>query len=328
MSKLLEINQLQTHFHTDEGAVPSVDGVSFDVDRGETVAVVGESGCGKSVTSLSVLGLVPTPGEIVGGQIHYEGTNLLDLTDREMRAIRGNEIAMIFQEPLTSLNPVLTVGNQIRESILLHQSSNRKQAKRKAVQLLEKVGIPRPENVFYMYPHELSGGMRQRVMIAMAISCRPKLIIADEPTTALDVTIQAQILKLMKSLSAEEGTSFLFITHDLGVVAEMADRVIVMYAGQVVEKASVRELFENPKHPYTRGLLDCTPNIHQASEQLTSIEGNVPSLLDMPDGCAFHPRCPFAEAKCREQAPYMMTLEDRREVRCWLHENPSEERLI
>ncbi|WP_067724619.1 ABC transporter ATP-binding protein [Oceanobacillus damuensis] len=327
MSKLLQINNLKTVFYTEEGQVPSVDNVSLDIKKGETVAIVGESGSGKSVTALSILGLVPSPGRVVTGEILYEGKDLLKMTDKEIKKIRGNEISMIFQEPLSALNPVLTVGKQIQESIELHQKKKGKRAKEKVIQLLNRVGIPRPEKVYYSYPHTLSGGMRQRVMIAMALSCRPKLIIADEPTTALDVTTQAQILNLMKSLSEEEGTTILIITHDLGVVAEMADRVVVMYAGQVVEQSTVYDLFEKPEHPYTKGLLDCTPKIHGESEELLAIEGTVPTIQNRPTGCKFHPRCKFTHEKCKEKDPELFTIKEKQKVRCYLHEKVIEERL-
>lgn len=317
---LLEVNNLHTHFFTEHGVVPSVNGISFKVNKGETVGIVGESGCGKSVTSLSLLQLVDESGKIVEGQILFEGKDLTKYSKKQMRGIRGNKISMIFQEPLTSLNPVFTIGSQIAEAIRLHQNVNKEEAKKKTIEMLKRVGIPRAEKHYYSFPHLLSGGMRQRVMIAMALSCHPQLLIADEPTTALDVTIQAQILKLMKQLSKEYQTSIIIITHDLGVVAEMVDRVIVMYAGQIVEQNNVFELFQNPKHPYTKGLLNSTPKIHQLEDQLISIEGNVPSPLEMPAGCKFHPRCPSATEKCRSQEPPLFHAMDGSEVRCWLHE--------
>lgn len=315
---LLEVKDLKTYFFTEHGTVPSVNGVSFQVKKGETVGIVGESGCGKSVTSLSILQLVGEPGKIVGGEILFNGEDLTKYSNRQMRDIRGNKISMIFQEPLTSLNPVFTIGRQVSETIRLHQHVEKKKARDFAIRMLAKVGIANAEKVYSSFPHQLSGGMRQRVMIAMALSCNPQLLIADEPTTALDVTIQAQIIKLMKELSKELDTSIIMITHDLGVVAEMVDRVIVMYAGQIVEQNNVYDLFKEPMHPYTKGLLNSTPKIHQSKDQLESIEGNVPTPKDMPNGCKFHPRCPFAFDKCREQEPPLFELNEGSEVRCWL----------
>jgi peptide/nickel transport system ATP-binding protein len=317
---LLEVKDLKTYFYTEHGVVPSVNGVSFQVNKGETIGIVGESGCGKSVTSLSLLQLVSEPGKIVGGEILFDGENMTNYSSKQMRDVRGNKISMIFQEPLTSLNPVFTVGRQVSESIRLHQNVDKKTAKERAIDMLSKVGIARAEKVYSSFPHQLSGGMRQRIMIAMALSCKPQLLIADEPTTALDVTIQAQIIKLMKDLSKELHTSIIIITHDLGVVAEMVDRVIVMYAGQIVEQNNVFDLFKSPKHPYTKGLLNSTPKIHQLNDQLESIEGNVPSPAEMPHGCKFHPRCPFAISKCREMEPPLFQLDQGAEVRCWLNE--------
>ncbi len=317
---LLEVKDLKTYFHTENGVVPSVDGVSFSIKKGETIAVVGESGSGKSVTSLSIMGLVGSPGKIVGGEILFEGKDLTTISNREMRKLRGNEIAMIFQEPLTSLNPLFTVGNQISESIRLHQKANKEEAKIKSIEMLRKVGIPRPEKVFSSYPHTLSGGMRQRVMIAMALSCNPKLLIADEPTTALDVTIQAQILQLMRNLKHDNDTSIMLITHDLGVVAEMVDTVIVMYAGQVVEYTDVYTLFKEPKHPYTKGLLDSTPKIHELKDELQSIEGTVPPPGSITQGCSFQTRCPLATDKCFMEGPELKEIAPNHKVRCWLHE--------
>ncbi|WP_408011242.1 ABC transporter ATP-binding protein [Pseudalkalibacillus sp. A8] len=317
---LLEVKDLKTYFYTEHGVVPSVDGVSFNVKKGETIGIVGESGCGKSVTSLSLLQLVSEPGKIVGGEILFNGESLINYSNKQMRKVRGNKISMIFQEPLTSLNPVFTVGRQVSESIRLHQHVDKKKAKELTVDMLSKVGIVNAEKVYSSFPHQLSGGMRQRVMIAMALSCNPQLLIADEPTTALDVTIQAQIIKLMKDLSKELDTSIIIITHDLGVVAEMVDRVIVMYAGQIVEQNSVFKLFENPKHPYTKGLLNSTPKIHHLEDQLESIEGNVPSPQNMPKGCKFHPRCPFTMDRCRNSEPPLFRVDEGSEVRCWLSE--------
>ncbi|MGM0838666.1 MAG: ABC transporter ATP-binding protein [Bacillota bacterium] len=320
MTTLLEVKDLQTHFKTENGVIPSVDGVSFSIKKGETIAVVGESGCGKSVTSLSIMGLIGATGSIEAGSILFEGKDLTKLSKKEMRKLRGNEIAMIFQEPLTSLNPLFTVGNQISESIRLHQGASKQEAKVKSIEMLRRVGIPRPEKVYSSHPHLLSGGMRQRVMIAMALSCNPKLLIADEPTTALDVTIQAQILELMKGLTRDFDTSIMLITHDLGVVAEMVDTVIVMYAGQVVEHTDVFTLFSSPKHPYTKGLLNSTPKIHERNEELLTIEGTVPTPAAMPKGCRFQPRCPYAMEKCVHEAPVLEETSAVHKVRCWLHE--------
>lgn len=318
---LLDIQELKTYFYTDSGVVPSVDGVSFQINKGETIGIVGESGSGKSVTSLSIMGLVGKPGKVTGGKILFDGQDLVTVSNREMRRIRGNEIAMIFQEPLTSLNPVFTVGFQVAEAIRLHQKADKEEAKKKTIELLKKVGIPRPDKVYSSYPHSLSGGMRQRVMIAMALSCNPKLLIADEPTTALDVTIQAQILHLMRELIRDNGTSIILITHDLGVVAEMVDRVIVMYAGQVVEQTDVFTLFSKPRHPYTLGLLKSTPKIHELKDELESIEGTVPNPGNMPKGCRFAPRCPYAMDKCVTEAPRLEEMNPGHQVRCWLHED-------
>lgn len=316
-ARLLEVKDLVVQFKSDEGVTPSVNGVSFSVSRGETLAIVGESGCGKSVTSLSIMGLLAYPGQVAGGEISFEGKNLLTFSKKEMRKLRGNEISMIFQEPMTSLNPVFTIGNQIGEVIRVHQGLNRKEAKEKSIEMLQLVGIPRAEKIVDNFPHQLSGGMRQRVMIAMGLACNPKLLIADEPTTALDVTIQAQILELMAKLSRERDTGVILITHDLGVVAEMADRVVVMYAGQVVEEATVFELFANPKHPYTKGLLDSIPKIREQKEELDSIEGSVPNPLDMPQGCTFHPRCIYATDKCKTEKPQLEQLNDQHAIRCF-----------
>lgn len=317
--KLLEIKGLSTHFFTENGVVPSVNNVSFNVNKGEIVCVVGESGCGKSVTSLSILQLINKPGKIVKGEILFKGTDLTKLSENEIRKIRGNKISMIFQEPLTSLNPVFTIGNQISETIRLHQNVNKNQAKMKTLEVLKKVGMPNPEKQYYSFPHLLSGGMRQRVMIAMALSCNPELLIADEPTTALDVTIQVQVLRLLRDLSEELQTSIVLITHDLGVVAEMADRVVVMYGGEIVEQNNVFDLFSDPKHPYTKGLLNSTPKIHQLDDSLESIEGNVPTPANMPHGCKFNTRCPFVMNKCREEQPPLIDADNGSEVRCWLH---------
>jgi oligopeptide/dipeptide ABC transporter ATP-binding protein len=314
--ELLKIENLATYFYTDDGVAKAVDGVSLSIAPGETLGLVGESGCGKSVTALSIMRLISHPGRITGGSILFNGRDLTKLSENEMRKIRGNEIAMIFQEPMTSLNPVYTVGDQIAEAIVLHRGKSRAEAKAMAVELLRKVGIPLPERRVNEYPHQMSGGMRQRVMIAMALSCNPKLLIADEPTTALDVTIQAQILELMKELRDDFGMAILIITHDLGVVAEMADRVAVMYAGRVVEEAPVRDIFRRPLHPYTEGLLRSIPRLDQERGRLHVIQGVVPSLLHMPEGCRFAPRCPYAEERCRQTEPELLPAEDQRLVRC------------
>ncbi|MEH7275577.1 ABC transporter ATP-binding protein [Neobacillus vireti] len=327
MTKMLEVVDLKTHFYTDNGIIPSVDGVSFTIDKGETTAIVGESGCGKSVTSYSIMRLVDSPGKIAGGEIIFEGIDITKISEKEMRSIRGNDISMIFQEPLTSLNPVVKIGRQLDETLILHQKLTKKEAKQRSIEMLNKVGIPRAEKIYGSYPHELSGGMRQRVMIAMALACNPKLLIADEPTTALDVTIQAQILKLMKALRDDFHTSILLITHDLGVVAEIADKVIVMYSGQVVEEADVFNLFDNPKHPYTKGLLNSTPHLDDEKDELDPIKGNVPSPASRPSGCYFHPRCPHATAICRTESPELKKLGNSNKVRCWLYEEKGEKLL-
>ncbi len=302
--QLLQISGLKTHFFTETGVVRAVDGVSLSVGRASTVGLVGESGCGKSVTALSVLRLVPSPpGRIVEGSVRFRGRELLDLPEREMRGIRGNNISMIFQEPMTSLNPVFTIGNQIVEAIRLHQKLPVKEANGRVLELLQLVGIPSPQERVRDYPHQLSGGMRQRVMIAMALACRPDLLIADEPTTALDVTIQAQILELLRRLQAELNMSMLLITHDLGVIADAAERVVVMYAGKVVEEAPCRELLHDAKHPYTKALIECLPEAGGKRGELKVIPGRVPDLSDVPPGCAFHPRCGIAVDRCRSEVP-------------------------
>jgi oligopeptide/dipeptide ABC transporter ATP-binding protein len=322
---LLDVQNLKTYFFTDEGVVKSVDGVTFHIKRGETLAVVGESGSGKSVTSLSAMRLIASPpGRIVEGKILFKGKDGIekDITQQgepEMRKIRGNDISMIFQEPMTSLNPVYTVGDQIAEAVMLHQGKNRKEAMEVAVNMLDLVGIPEPRRRVTNYPHQMSGGMRQRVMIAMALSCNPALLIADEPTTALDVTIQAQILDLMRKLQREIGMSILFITHNLGVVAEMADRVVVMYGGRVVEEGDVVEIFKRPKHPYTIGLLNSIPSVdHAKGEQkrLEAIPGNVPNPLYLPSGCAFHPRCKYAVDACKAEVPALADTGNGHMSRC------------
>ncbi|MCM3053812.1 MULTISPECIES: ABC transporter ATP-binding protein [Bacillaceae] len=320
--RILEIQNLQTSFFSDGKEIKAVDGVSFTIHKGETVGVVGESGSGKSVTSLSVMRLLhDTPGKIVGGSICFNGKNLLELPEKEMRKIRGNEIAMIFQEPMTSLNPVYKIGKQLEEAIRLHLGYDKKQARAHAVQMLKLVGLPRAEELVNEYPFQLSGGMRQRVMIAMAMSCKPKLLIADEPTTALDVTIQAQILDLMRKLGQASDTSIMLITHDLGVVAEMCDRVVVMYAGKVVEETDVHTLFSEPKHPYTQGLLKSIPKLGEKVGKLDSIPGNVPTPDELPQGCKFATRCKFATEQCWKKEPQLDKISKDHKARCWLHQD-------
>lgn len=315
---ILQVIDLKVSFYSEAGIVKAVDEVSFDVYKGETLGIVGESGCGKSVTSMSILRLVTEPpGKIEKGSILFEDADILKISDGEMRKIRGNRISMIFQEPMTALNPVFTVGQQIIEVLILHKNISKTQARTESIELLKRVGIPRAERVIDNYPFSLSGGMRQRVMIAMAISCNPDIIIADEPTTALDVTIQAQILDLMKKMQKETNTSILFITHDLGVIAEMADRVIVMYAGQIVEQADVITLFSKPLHPYTMGLLASKPSLASDNDRLSVIPGNVPNLLKRPSGCQFHPRCFYVKDKCKRDIQQLTMLDDGRQVRCW-----------
>jgi len=317
----LKVEGLKTYFDTEQGIVKAVDGVDFSILGGETLGVVGESGCGKSVTALSIMRLFPSPpGRIAGGKIWFKERELTGLTKKEMRAIRGCQISMIFQEPMTSLNPVYSVGDQVVEAVRLHQNLSKSGAKDRAIQMLGEVGIASPERRFHEYPHQMSGGMRQRVMIAMALSCNPSLLIADEPTTALDVTIQAQILELMNELKRKFGTAILFITHDLGVIAETARRVIVMYAGKIVEQGRVEDLFENPCHPYTLGLLGSIPSDRAIREKsrLTEIKGMVPSLLDLPRGCLFHPRCPRKMDICGEKSPALFEPQPGHLVACWL----------
>jgi peptide/nickel transport system ATP-binding protein len=325
---LLEVDDLTTYFFTRDGVVRAVEGVSFRVMRGEVLAIVGESGCGKSVTSLSIMRLIASPpGRTVRGRVLFEGRDLLELPEPEMRKIRGNAISMIFQEPMTSLNPVLTIGRQVAEALVLHRGMSREQALARSIELLREVRIPAPERRVNQYPHQLSGGMRQRVMIAMALACAPRLLIADEPTTALDVTIQAQILDLMRELSQKTGAAIVLITHDLGVVAEMAERVVVMYAGRKVEEASVADLFARPRHPYTRGLLDSIPKLRGAGvgnagergtrRRLAEIAGTVPSLSEPITGCAFAPRCHFATARCRAESPVLEEKAAAHFAACW-----------
>jgi peptide/nickel transport system ATP-binding protein len=320
---LFEVDDLKTYFFTRDGVVRAVDGVSFSVARGETLAIVGESGCGKSVTSLSILRLIASPpGKTIAGRVVFEGRDLLALPEAEMRKVRGDAISMIFQEPMTSLNPVLTIGSQIAEVLKIHRGLAHDDAMRRAVEMLKLVHIPEPERRVNEYPHELSGGMRQRVMIAMALACEPRLLIADEPTTALDVTIQAQILELMRELKGRTGAAIVLITHDLGVVAEMAERVVVMYAGRKVEEAPVAELFARPRHPYTRGLLDSIPKLcaagaHGGATRLPEIAGTVPSLAEPIAGCAFAPRCAYATARCRSDDPQLEDVAAGHRVACW-----------
>jgi peptide/nickel transport system ATP-binding protein len=318
---LLSVKELSTDFPTKKGVAHAVDKVSFDVDEGEIVAIVGESGSGKSVTSLSIMGLLSEPGYVAGGSIEFDDRDLTELSDKEMQALRGNDMAMIFQEPMTSLNPVYRVGNQIIEAIRTHMDMNEAEAKERAIDMLRRVGIPSPEKRINDYPHQMSGGMRQRIMIAMALSCNPKLLIADEPTTALDVTIQAQILDLLLKLRERDGMAVLLITHDLGVVSETADRVVVMYCGQVVETSDVRSLFAHPKHPYTLGLFKSIPRLDDDdAKRLYIIKGMVPNLLDMPPGCHFSDRCDMCMDICRKQMPDLVEV-DGHQVRCFLYED-------
>ena len=320
-NKLIEISDLMTRFHTPEGTVYAVNGISYNLDVAETLAVVGESGCGKSVSMLSILGLIPTPpGEIAGGTAFYKGNDLLKMNDIDLEHIRGKEIAMIFQDPMTSLNPVLTIGKQITEAIRIHCNLDKNQANKRAIELLEWVGIPDAKNRVGDYPHQFSGGMRQRVMIAMALSCEPSLLIADEPTTALDVTIQAQIVELVKRLREQLGMAIIWITHDLGVVAGLADRVIVMYAGYIVEEAKVDDIYEHPLHPYTIALLNALPRVDRRREnRLKSIPGAPPNLLVEPHGCPFAPRCEFVTNQCRTENPKLVSINDQHRVACWVN---------
>jgi oligopeptide/dipeptide ABC transporter ATP-binding protein len=318
VSVLLDVKELRTYFAADEGEFKAVDGISFSLDRGRTLGIVGESGCGKSVTSLTIMGLVPQPpGRIAGGQVLFDGTDLLQLDRTAMSELRGNRLSMIFQEPMTSLNPVFTIGDQIIEGIRRHRKIGQAEARDRAIEMLRRVRIPSPERRIDEYPHKLSGGMRQRVMIAMALACDPQLLIADEPTTALDVTIQAQILELMRALRDELGTAIILITHDLGVIAELAQDVVVMYAGRIVEQVDVAGLFDDPQHPYTVGLLGSIPKLHETQARLAAIEGMVPSPMAMPQGCKFNPRCPFAIDKCRAEEPPLMEVKPGHRSACW-----------
>jgi oligopeptide/dipeptide ABC transporter ATP-binding protein len=322
---LLELKELRTYFDTEDGVVKAVDGVNLSIGRGETLGIVGESGCGKSVTAFTIMQLLPKPqGRIAGGEVLFhrkqgdrvDVIDLAKLSDDEMRRIRGNRVSMIFQEPMTSLNPVFTVGNQIAEAIILHQKKTPREAREMAIEILTKVGIPSPALRVDNYPHEMSGGMKQRVMIAMALVCRPDLLIADEPTTALDVTIQAQILDLLRQLQAEIGMSIWFITHDLGVIAELAHKVAVMYASKVVERSTVEDLFAKPRHPYTKGLFKSLPHASQGATRLETIQGTVPNPLDFPTGCKFHPRCPFVVDDCKKIEPKLVEVEPGHSVAC------------
>jgi oligopeptide/dipeptide ABC transporter ATP-binding protein len=324
-NNILEVKGLKTQFFTEAGVVKAVDGIDINVKRGEVLGIVGESGCGKSVTSLSVMRLVGQPGKIVEGEIIFDNENLLDLPESKMIHIRGNRISMIFQQPQSCLNPVFRVGDQLSEVLFIHQNMDKETGEKRAIELLSMVGIPEPESRIQAFPHEMSGGMAQRVMIAMALACVPELLIADEPTTALDVTIQAQILDLMRNLRTKMDTSIILITHDLGVVAEMCDRVTVMYAGRVVEEAPVVDLFESPKHPYTTALIGSTPVLGQAEKDLTTIPGSVPNLIHLPQGCKFAPRCAARVENeleiCTQEEPDLISVGPNRFVRCWLHQD-------
>jgi len=322
---LLEVDNLKMYFHTEDGIVHAVDGVSYTLDRGETLGVVGESGSGKSVTAMTIMGLIPMPpGKIHGGSVKYRGKSLLDMSEEEMQHVRGNDIAMIFQDPMTSLNPVYKIGKQVGEGLRLHRGYSKEEALKRATELLDLVGIPEPEKRVNEYPHQFSGGMRQRVMIAMALACDPDILIADEPTTALDVTIQAQILALMEDIRNRRNTGILLITHDLGVVAETCSRVIVMYAGNIVEEAPVKELFANPQHPYTEGLIASVPRLGKRLHRLPSIPGSVPDLSVMPEGCRFAPRCKYAQDSCKQKLPELQTVAEGHRCACPFYRNARE----
>ncbi|MBQ4347561.1 MAG: ABC transporter ATP-binding protein [Firmicutes bacterium] len=322
MDKLLSVKDLKVSFGGEKNSIQVINGVSFELAKGETLGLVGESGSGKSVTSLAVMRLLPTVNSHVEGEILFEERDVLALSEKKMEELRGNRMAMIFQEPMTSLNPVISCGKQIMEPMLLHTDIKKPAAKIKAIHLLELCGIPDPEHRFHEYPHQMSGGMRQRIMIAMALACNPDLLIADEPTTALDVTIQAQILELMKKIKEKNDMSIIMITHDLGVVSDFCDRVIIMYTGMIVESANTRELFEKPLHPYTQGLMKAIPKLSERVERLPAIEGTVPDADKMPEGCTFHPRCPYATERCAKELPKLYPAGEGRMVRCFLHEKP------
>lgn len=314
---LLAVENLQTSFFTKAGQIKAVDGISYHIGKGETLGIVGESGCGKSVASYSIMKLLTHPGKITSGKITFDGIELTTASGNKMRQLRGKRMAMIFQEPMTALNPVLTIGRQITEQILAHEDVNQKEAYARAIELLKKVGIPSPEKRIDQYPHQLSGGMRQRAMIAMAISCNPDFLIADEPTTALDVTIQAQIVDLLLKLQEERGMAMQFITHDLGLISEVADRVIVMYAGKIVEEASAHDIFHNPRHPYTKALLESIPKVEETKEKLYTIQGTVPSFLELPEGCRFQNRCPNKQNDCVQKEPLLGVIEENHEIACY-----------
>lgn len=317
MQDLLKVQDLEISIFTKSGPVRAVDGISYSIKKGETLGIVGESGCGKSLTSFAVMRLLTSPCHVTKGRVEFSGESLLNLSEERMRQYRGHRVAMIFQEPMTALNPVLTIGMQIVEQIQAHKKVSTKEASERAIELLKLVGIPSPEKRVENYPHQMSGGMRQRAMIAMALSCDPELLIADEPTTALDVTIQAQILELLMELKEKNGMAIQFITHDLGVISEVADRVIVMYAGKIVEEAPVDEIFNNPKHPYTKGLIASVPTLEGKVDRLRTIEGTVPSLTEMPKGCRFQNRCPNAEADCMNQAPDLISIDSGHDLACY-----------
>lgn len=321
--KLLSVSDLKVHFFTYEGIVRALDGVSFHVKKGETLGLVGETGCGKSVTSLSIMNLIPPPGKIVSGEVTFKGEDLLKKTETEMRKVRGHEISMIFQDPTSSLNPLLSVGYQVSEPFIYHQGMKKSEAENAVIELLESVGIPDSDRRWKDYPHEFSGGMKQRIMIAMALACHPRMIIADEPTTNLDVTVQAQLLELMKVVQEKYATSLLWITHNLGVVAEICDRVAVMYAGTVVESGDTRTILCEPMHPYTRMLIECVPHLDRRKDRLTIIPGTVPNLINPPTGCRFHPRCPKNTEICRTKRPAQVELDSEHIVSCWLYHKGS-----
>ncbi len=319
---LLEVKNLKTYFYTDEGVVQAVDGISFDIKRQETLGMIGESGCGKSVCALSIMRLISEPpGRIIEGEVNFQGENLREKSETEMRRVRGNEIAMIFQEPMTSLNPLFTIGDQVAEPIILHQKVDKREAQFRVIKMLQRVGMSSPERRAQQYPHQLSGGMAQRAMIAMSLSCNPDLLIADEPTTALDVTIQAQILELMESFKKDSEMALLLITHNLGVIAEVSDRVVLVYAGRTVEYADTHAIFKHPKHPYMMGLLKSAPRLDDVGERLKVIKGAVPTALNLPDGCRFHPRCEKLMDVCKVKPPRILEVEKNHWVRCWLYDS-------